>query len=70
MKKALIFAGLGIIILTICFYLVYQVGMQFIKIIPSTESVINVGVPIISFLMTVVALLQIHDLFYRKRGRR
>jgi hypothetical protein len=70
MKKAFIFAVIGTAIFAVCYSLVYRVGAQFIAIVPSTESVIDVGVPIISSLMSVVALLQIHDLFRRKRVRR
>ncbi len=58
-----IFVAVGIVIFVACYLLVYRVGAQFIKIAPSTEPVINMGVPVISFLMTVVALLQIYSLF-------
>ncbi len=63
MKKALIFAAIGIVIFAICYFLVYRAGAQFIKTAPSTEPVINTSMPIISFLMTVVALLKIYSLF-------
>jgi len=70
MKKALILVAVGLFIFAVCYFLVYRVGAQFIKTAPSTESVINVCVPIISLLMAAVALLKIHDLFYPKGRRR
>lgn len=70
MKKAIIFTGVGIITFSICYLLVYPIGAQFVKIEPSTEPVINFGVPVICLLMAIHVVLKIHDLFYTKQGRR
>jgi hypothetical protein len=70
MKKTLIFTTIGVITFAICYYLVYQVGANFIKIVPSTEPIVDFGVFIISLLMTIRVLLEIYDLFHPKNRRR
>ena len=69
MKKALIFTGIGIVTFSICYLLVYPIGAQFVKTAPSTEPIINFGVPVICMLMTIHVVLKVYDLFYPKRGR-
>ncbi len=68
MKKALTFATVGIVIFTVCNFL--SINWRAFHQNRATEPVINRNVLIISFLMTIMALLKIHDLFYPKRGRR
>ena len=70
MRRLFIFMAIGIVMFAICYFLVYRVGAQFIKTVPSTEPVINRGVLMISILMTVVALQRISSLFGPSRNRR
>lgn len=67
MKRAFVFSVLGFVIFVVCYSLVYRIGAQFIRNVPSTEPMITKGVTIISLLMTLVALRQIYELFRSKR---
>ena len=70
MKKTFAFTTVGFVIFTICIFLVNQIGANFIKLVPSTEPVVNFGVFIISLLMTVRVLLELYDLIHPKNRRR
>jgi hypothetical protein len=69
MKKLLIFASIGVVAFVICYFLVNRIGVQFIKLVPSTEPIVNIGVFIISLLMTIRVLQEIYDLFNPKNRR-
>jgi hypothetical protein len=63
MKKTLIVVGVGLGIFLVCLFLVSAIGDAVVKTAPGTRGQVNLGVIVISALLTMGALKEI---FLRK----